>query len=100
MVYVPTECKDGTKQCRLHIVFHGCLQNYDKIGDVYAKHTGYNEWAEANNIIILYPQTKASYSPMNPNGCWDWWAYSGSNAYHKKGAQMEAVKKMIDRITK
>eukprot|EP01080_Neovahlkampfia_damariscottae_P006029 gene6029-10031_t len=100
MVYVPTKCKDD-KKCKLHVVFHGCLQYYDKIGDIYAKHTGYNEWAEANNIIILYPQTKSSsFMPMNPNGCWDWWGYGGRQAYYKKGPQMEAVKKMIDRVTK
>lgn len=42
------------------------------IGDVFAKHAGYNEVAEANNIIILYPQT-ALFPPYNPNGCYDWW---------------------------
>ena len=25
-VYVPGDCRDGKRECRLHIVFHGCEQ--------------------------------------------------------------------------
>ncbi len=34
----------------------------------------------------------------NPNGCFDWWGYSGRNFATQKGPQMAAVKKMIDHI--
>jgi poly(3-hydroxybutyrate) depolymerase len=30
-----------------------------------------NEWADTNNIIVLYPQAVPSYG--NDYGCWDWW---------------------------
>ncbi len=41
------------------------------------KYTGINEIAEANNMIVLYPQIKKSIvDPVNPNGCFDWWGYS------------------------
>ncbi|CAF1206420.1 unnamed protein product, partial [Adineta ricciae] len=53
-VYVPKSCADGDV-CRLHIAYHGCLQGYEKIGDKYVKNTGYNRWADTNNLIILYP---------------------------------------------
>ena len=53
----------------LHISFHGCEQGADFIGSAYAEHTGFNSWAEANNIIVLYPYIAASNSlPTNPNG--------------------------------
>jgi poly(3-hydroxybutyrate) depolymerase len=44
----------------------------------------------------LYPQTKASAA--NPNRCWDFWGYSGSNYHTRIGPQMQAVKAMIDRL--
>jgi poly(3-hydroxybutyrate) depolymerase len=34
----------------------------------------------------------------NPNRCWDFWGYSGSNYYTRIGSQMRAVKAMIDRL--
>lgn len=41
--------------------------------EAFVKHAGYNGWAEANNIILLYPQTVSSdWNPANPQGCWDW----------------------------
>ena len=47
------------------------------MGDVFAKHAGYNGVAEKNNIIVLYPQVVST--PTNPTGCWDWWGYTGPN---------------------
>lgn len=99
-VYVPAGCANKTTQCRLHVAFHGCLQGQESIGDAYVAHGGYNQVADLNNIIILYPQAvKSIMSPMNPNGCWDWWGYSGANFDRKTGFQPVAVKAMIDRIT-
>jgi hypothetical protein len=58
--------------------------------------TGYNRWADANNIIVLYAQIAASL--MNPKGCWDWFAYDSADYAVKKGPQMAAVKAILDRI--
>lgn len=67
-IYVPTSCANG-ETCHLHISFHGCLQTEQDIGDAYASKSGYNEWAESNNIIVLYPYAKKSKElPLNPNG--------------------------------
>lgn len=100
-VYVPTACKEQ-KPCKLHVFFHGCEQYFDNtsIKDVVAKNTGLNKWAEANDIIVLYPQTTSSWSPLNPKGCWDWWGIYGRDAYTKDGPQMVGVKRMIDKIMK
>lgn len=68
-IYVPTNCADGKASCSLHISFHGCEQNVELIGSAYAEHAGFNSWAEANNIIVLYPYVKPSHlTPYNPNG--------------------------------
>ena len=37
---------------------------------------GYNEWAETNRIIVLYPQTTKYGHAFNPKGCFDWWGLS------------------------
>jgi poly(3-hydroxybutyrate) depolymerase len=98
LIYVPTKCK-SKEPCRLHVVFHGCEQSYDQMQDRYAKNSGYNKWAESNDIIVLYPQvTTSAWNPMNPKACWDWWGYTGGDAYTRNGPQMVAIKKMIEKL--
>lgn len=68
-IYVPTACQDRNNVCHLHFSFHGCMQPEAIIGDKWAVHGGYNEWAESNNIIVIYPNTKPSFGePDNPMG--------------------------------
>ena len=60
--------------------------------------------ADANHIVVLYPQVEPSpIYPYNPKGCWDFWGYASINPlapdfYRKSGTQMEAVKGMLDRL--
>jgi hypothetical protein len=99
--YVPKNCSDG-QQCKLHMAFHGCVQYHGKVGDAYILHSGYNKWADTNNMIIIYAQTIASsISPMNPNGCWDWWGYCGNPTTYDtvKGSQMAAMRDIISRVS-
>jgi poly(3-hydroxybutyrate) depolymerase len=99
-VYVPATCAPGTSQpCKVHVVFHGCAQDPTHIQDTYVKDTGYNQWADTNNIIVLYPQTAPIFPLQNPLACWDFWNYDDPNYAKKSGRQMIAVKKMLDRIT-
>jgi hypothetical protein len=98
-IYVPTQCR--ANDCRLHVAFHGCRQNADspredRIHDDFIREAGYNRWAAANNLVILYPQT--TQSPGNTNGCWDFWGHSGTDYYGQKGKQMRPVRAMIDRL--
>ncbi len=94
-VYIPTSCGAG-QTCRLHIALAGCQQTPDDIGDLYAKSTGYNRWAETNRLVILYPQSSASSG--NPKGCWDWWGYDDPAYHTKKGRQMAAIAAMAARL--
>lgn len=78
-LYVPADCAAGSA-CRLHVAFHGCQQQAEKIGTAFISKAGFNEWADANHIVVLYPQTTAALAPpatpFNPEGCWDWWGYN------------------------
>ena len=99
-VYVPTACQ-SSGGCRLHVAFHGCRQNVDargadRVNDDFVRDAGYNRWASANRIVVLYPQTTAS--ALNPNRCWDFWGYTGPDYRTRRGPQMRAVKGMVDRL--
>jgi len=101
--YVPKSCE--TQTCKVHVAFHGCEQGATKIGNLFYSTTGYNELADSNNIIVLYPQVQASsLIPYNPKGCWDFWGYSSPNQfapnfYSQQAPQMAAVKAMLDRLS-
>ena len=86
-VYIPKVCSEG-ETCGLHIAFHGCLQNAEMVGDAFVAKAGYNRWADARHLVVLYPQTRASYAPLNPKACWDWWGYSGVDYDTRKGVQL------------
>jgi hypothetical protein len=93
-VYMPEACRRGP--CRLHVAFHGCRQNVESVHDDYIRDAGYNRWASSNRIAILYPQVTSS--TLNPNGCWDFWGYSGPQYATRDGPQMRAIKAMVDRL--
>jgi fibronectin type 3 domain-containing protein len=94
--YIPAACASGAL-CKAHVALHGCKQMDAGVGDAFYKHAGYNQWADTNNIIMIYPQTMKS-SNGNPNGCWDWWAYDDSNFALKSGRQMAFIDKIFKRV--
>jgi poly(3-hydroxybutyrate) depolymerase len=101
-VYVPSSCATN-EPCRLHIALHGCLQSSSNIGQDFVRHAGYNEWADTNHIIVLYPQTRP-LGLTNPQACWDWWGYLDKDPtvtptyLLKSGQQIQAIKAMVDRV--
>ncbi len=105
-VFVPKECEAGQgAACRVHIALHGCLQDAGDIGKLYVEDSGYNAWADTNRIIVLYPQTVSrplvGLPPQNPQACWDWWSYVAHDESYvtKSGAQIKALKAMLDALT-
>lgn len=94
-VYVPDACRAGT--CPLHVALHGCQMSPEFIGDKFAVHAGFNRWAEANRIVVLYPA--AAKSKDNPVGCWDWFGYTGADYAERSAPQIRALKSMIDRLS-
>jgi Esterase PHB depolymerase len=101
--YVPASCA-ANEPCRLHVALHGCLQSFGNIGEDFVRHAGYNEWADTNHIIVLYPQTQA-LGLTNPQACWDWWGYLDANPTQsptyllKSGKQISVIKAMVNRVT-
>jgi len=106
-IYVPASCAAGAT-CRLHVALHGCLQNVATIGHKFLESTGYTRWADTNGIVVLFPQTRvdntsrqtaASGQLPNPNGCWDWIGWYGSDFARRSGSQQAAIKAMVDRVS-
>ncbi len=97
-LYVPTSCTEAAA-CGVHVAVHGCSQSAELVGDAFARGAGFNEWADANRLLVLYPQVASSQvAPMNPYGCWDWWGYTGENYATKEGAQITVVKATLDAL--
>jgi poly(3-hydroxybutyrate) depolymerase len=95
-LYVPEACAAGAAgACRLHVVFHGCKQGGSFVGDAFVRRAGYLEVAEANGIVLLFPQIEKSLRPLNAYGCWDWWGYEGEDYATRDGRQVRAVRAMI-----
>ena len=97
-IYVPTVCQSKKTPCKLHIAFHGCTQGRVYLGNEYAAHTGYGEYAEGLNTIVIFPQVENS--TLNPKGCWDWWGYSSPAYVSKSGSQMTSIRKIIERVAR
>ncbi len=92
-VFVPGACRQSDADCRLHVSFHGCRQGAEFINDRFAANAGLNAWASQNRIVVAYPQIKSSL--MNPQGCWDWWGYTGSQYDQRSGKQISGIDAMI-----
>lgn len=117
--YVPKAVEDGAR-CRIHVALHGCKQGYNYVdvvngradsannppyGNRYFTTTGYNEIADTNQIVVLYPQAEGldDGDTQNPEGCWDWWGYSSTDASHpdyysQQAIQIRAIHAMLQRL--
>lgn len=117
--YIPKAVEEGAA-ARVHIALHGCKQGYKYInyvngkpdrensapyGNRYFTTTGYNEMADSNNLIILYPQAEGRDDghTQNPDGCWDWWGYTSKDGQHldyysKNAIQIRAIHNMLQRL--
>jgi hypothetical protein len=121
-VYVPKACELAGAHCKVHVVFHGCEQaqnfqvNGQAFGTQFVEQAGYNRWAEAAGVVVLYPQVLPSQGvpqgtayAYNPKGCWDFWGYTspGGDASlystqppfaRREAPQLRAVKAMVEAL--
>ncbi len=117
-IYLPRACEQAGAKCAVHAVFHGCEQGQSfkvggkEFGRQFVDGTGYNRWAEAGKVVVLYPQVKPNeqgslFDPYryNPKGCWDFWGYTEKSAAlnpsapkfaQRSAPQMRAVKAMVE----
>jgi hypothetical protein len=95
VAYIPNGCRTESG-CRVHIAFHGCAQNRASGGEPFIRESGFDRWADSNNLILLFPQVEAT--PFNPQGCWDWWGYTGAAYLTRDAPQIAAVRAMIRKL--
>lgn len=95
VVYVPPSCKTQPG-CRVHVALHGCQQSRETVGDAFVKEAGFAEVADSNRFVILFPQAVAS--AYNPEGCWDWWGYTGLDYLGKDAPQIKAIWAMVEHL--
>lgn len=95
MVYLPAACRVAPG-CRVHVALHGCNQSRETVGDSFIRETGYPEIADSNRLVILFPQISAN--TYNPEGCWDWWGYTGLDYLGKDAPQIAALWAMVQRL--
>jgi len=93
-IYIPKQCEE--QRCHLHLNFHGCNEWPPHIAEQYILHSGFLPVAEANGIIVIFPLT--TKVPKNMDGCWDFYSYTGPNFATKTGAQIQVIKRMLDKI--
>ncbi len=103
--WLPDAC--AHERCRVHVAFHGCRQGAEAVGERFVREAGYNRWANANRIVVLYPQAVARWGwslaggpsfVFNPRGCWDWWGYTGAGYDTRMAPQLQAVRAMLKRL--
>jgi poly(3-hydroxybutyrate) depolymerase len=95
VVYVPPSCRSAPG-CRVHVALHGCRQSREAVGDAFLKDAGFAEIADSNRLVILFPQVSAS--AHNPEGCWDWWGYTGLDYLGKEASQISAIWRMVEHL--
>ncbi|MFD6972094.1 poly(3-hydroxybutyrate) depolymerase [Streptomyces sp. NPDC059949] len=96
-VYVPASCAGGAS-CTLMVALHGCKQGYgyQGFGTGFIDKAYLNEYADTNDMIVLYPQAVPTATLENPNGCWNWWGYLGDSSYARHGGrQIETIMGMV-----
>jgi poly(3-hydroxybutyrate) depolymerase len=94
-IFVPANCASG-QSCSLVVALHGCEQYQTAIGTKFVTEGGLEQWADTNNLVVLYPY--AVTGSTNPNGCWDWWGYTNSSYALKSGPQMADVYTMTKAV--
>ncbi|HEY9170036.1 MAG TPA: PHB depolymerase family esterase [Lutibacter sp.] len=69
----------------LVVVLHGCVQTANEI----AEQSGWNNIADSNNFMVLYPQQKAE---NNLNRCFNWYENADIS---KNDGESDTIKEMI-----
>lgn len=102
--YVPTACMSGTALCSLHVLIHGCGQCalWPGVNVSMALHAGYAPYADANNMVLLFPQS-GGYLERNGSApsaqlggcCWDGYGQVGADFDLRSGPQMTTVRAII-----
>jgi poly(3-hydroxybutyrate) depolymerase len=75
--------------------FHGC-GGPDRFYNASVHYAGFNEWAETNDLVILYPAMRNwGKTEETKLGCWDSYGQTGPEYALQNGGQMAAVRRML-----
>lgn len=97
-LYAPAACRAKDAGCALHLVLHGCAQAASQVGTAFIEQSGYLRWAEANNMVLAFPQVEPAIA--NPYACWDWWGYTGADYRWRAGAQMGVLADWVEKLVR
>lgn len=106
LIYVPKRCAisrnvPSSKRCNLMINFHGCGFVFPGTYEMLVTQLNLNTWAEANDIVVLYPRLGAMGSTAEQKqGCWNVYGQTGVDYATKKADQMNAIWQMVSSLTK
>ncbi|MGW7382827.1 hypothetical protein [Streptomyces sp. NPDC054794] len=89
-LYTPSSCAAG-EACKLVVALHVRLSDNTFVGSRFARESHLNEYADTNHLVIVYPQTDIRLVRLNPQGCWDWWGYTGSDYAQKSAPQIRTI---------
>ncbi|MEN0058897.1 MAG: hypothetical protein AAGB31_08685 [Bdellovibrio sp.] len=68
----------------------------------FARYSGYASYAEPekNHLMIYFPQTQitAENYPANPNGCWDWYGWTGEAYATNQGVETSWLMHQIQSV--
>lgn len=102
-VYVPQACRD-LAPCRLHVAMHGCgmAASFAAMNTSFALHAGYGPWADANALVILFPQGGWFHEQGVPapsgqigGGCFDGYGQTGPDYALAAGPQTAQIRNMV-----
>merc|ERR1712203_56048 len=105
LIYIPQSCSGNTK-CDVHLNFHGCGFVTDAVFVMLASVLSFNDWADSNNIIVIYPRSRyledrnngasqATLTSDQKSGCWNVYGKSGHDYAQRTSPQMMAIHNMI-----
>jgi len=86
-LYIPTGY-DGTRPLPLVVMLHGCTQDADNV----ARGTRMNAAADANKIVIAYPEQPASANALR---CWNWFEPAHQQRDLGEPASIAAVTRQV-----
>lgn len=80
--------------CSIHVHYHPCGGSIRDVGLSYMLENALPAYAEANQMVILYPQSGSVRNPAG-GGCFDWYGAVGKDFDTRTGTQLNAVLRML-----
>ena len=106
--YVPEKCRKRERHrgggaaapCKMHLYHHGCGGPWGStFYEGVSRHGGFNQWAEENGIVVVYPAMRSwGETGQSKGGCWDGYAQTGADYGLQSGAQISVVINLIRQV--